>query len=68
MSKRWITLKLSLGLSVIFLSLLMIACQSEPIQQTPEIDADASRIKSYLGIMSDDLLEGRDTSTAINPL
>jgi hypothetical protein len=68
MSKRWITLKLSLGLSVIFLSLLMIACQSEPSQKTPEIDADASRIKSHLGIMSDDLLEGRDTSTAINPL
>ncbi len=39
----------------------MVACQSEQVQQTSQITADASRIKSHLRFLSDDLLEGRDT-------
>ncbi len=65
MSQRWI--KVKSWLECYFPVLIMIACQSEPIQQTLGIDADASRIKSHIRIMSDDLLEDRDTSTAVNP-
>ena len=54
-------MKLSLGLGAILTAVLMVACQSEPVQQTSEVSADASRIKSHLRFLSDDLLEGRDT-------
>jgi Zn-dependent M28 family amino/carboxypeptidase len=54
-------MKLSLCLGVTFTALLLIACQSEKVQQASEISADASRIKSHLRFLSDDLLEGRDT-------
>jgi hypothetical protein len=40
---------------------MLVACQPEPIQQLSEISADASRIKSHIRFLSDDLLEGRDT-------
>lgn len=54
-------MKLSLCLGVTFTALLLVACQSEKVQQASEISADASRIKSHLRFLSDDLLEGRDT-------
>jgi len=54
-------MKLSLGLGVILTAVLLVACQSEQVQQTSEVSADASRIKSHLRFLSDDLLEGRDT-------
>ena len=54
-------MKLSLGLGAILTGVLLIACQPEQVQQTSEISADASRIKSHLRFLSDDLLEGRDT-------
>jgi Zn-dependent M28 family amino/carboxypeptidase len=54
-------MKLSLGLGAILTGMLLIACQSEQVQHTSEISADASRIKSHLRFLSDDLLEGRDT-------
>ena len=54
-------MKLSLGLGAILTGVLLIACQPEQVQQTSEIFADASRIKSHLRFLSDDLLEGRDT-------
>lgn len=54
-------MKLSLGLGAILAATLLIACQSEKVQQTSQISADASRIKSHVRFLSDDLLEGRDT-------
>jgi len=54
-------MKLSLGLGAILTGVLLFACQPEQVQQTSEISADASRIKSHLRFLSDDLLEGRDT-------
>nr|WP_232787862.1 hypothetical protein [Paraglaciecola sp. MB-3u-78] len=54
-------MKLSLGLGAILTGTLLIACQSEQVQHTSEISDDASRIKSHLRFLSDDLLEGRDT-------
>jgi hypothetical protein len=54
-------MKLSLGLGAILTGMLLMACQSEQVQHTSEISADASRIKSHLRFLSDDLLEGRDT-------
>ena len=56
-------MKLSLGLGVILTGVILVACRPEQIQQTPEISADASRIKSHLRFLSDDLLEGRDTGS-----
>ena len=56
-------MKLSLGLGAILTGVLLVACRPEQIQQTPEISADASRIKSHLRFLSDDLLEGRDTGS-----
>jgi Zn-dependent M28 family amino/carboxypeptidase len=54
-------MKLSLGLSIILTALLLVACQSDQVQQTSEVSADASKIKSHIRFLSDDLLEGRDT-------
>jgi Zn-dependent M28 family amino/carboxypeptidase len=54
-------MRLIFGLVAIFSTLLLVACQSEPLQKTSEVSADASRIKSHLRFLSDDLLEGRDT-------
>jgi hypothetical protein len=60
-------MKLSLGFGIILTSALLVACQSEKVQkpeqvqQKLEVSADASRIKSHLRFLSDDLLEGRDT-------
>jgi Zn-dependent M28 family amino/carboxypeptidase len=54
-------MKLSLGLGAILTGVLLIACQSEQVQKTAEISADASRIESHVRFLSDDLLEGRDT-------
>jgi Zn-dependent M28 family amino/carboxypeptidase len=54
-------MKVSLGLGAILTALLLVACQSEQVQQTSEVSADASRIKSHIRFLSDDLLEGRDT-------
>ena len=54
-------MKLNLGLGAILTAVLLVACQSEQVQQTSEISADASRIKSHIRFLSDDLLEGRDT-------
>ncbi len=54
-------MKLNPSLSALFSILLVVGCQSESIQPTPKISADASRIKSHLRFLSDDLLEGRDT-------
>jgi hypothetical protein len=56
-------MKLSLGLGAILTGVLLVACRPEQIQQTPQISADASRIKSHLRFLSDDLLEGRDTGS-----
>ena len=56
-------MKLSYGLGVILTTLLMVACQSEPVQYTSEVSADPARIKSHLRFLSDDLLEGRDTGS-----
>ena len=56
-------MKLSLGLGAILTGVLLVGCRPEQIQQTPEISADASRIKSHLRFLSDDLLEGRDTGS-----
>jgi Zn-dependent M28 family amino/carboxypeptidase len=54
-------MKLSHGFGVILTAVLLAACQSEKVQQTSEVAADASRIKSHIRFLSDDLLEGRDT-------
>ena len=54
-------MKLSLGLGAILTAVLLVACQSEQVQQSSEVAADASRIKSHIRFLSDDLLEGRDT-------
>jgi Zn-dependent M28 family amino/carboxypeptidase len=54
-------MKLIFGLGAILSTLLMVACQSDQIQKKSEVSADASRIKSHLRFLSDDLLEGRDT-------
>ncbi len=54
-------MKLSLGLGAILTAVLLVACQSEQVQKTSEVSADASRIKSHIRFLSDDLLEGRDT-------
>jgi hypothetical protein len=54
-------MKLSLGLGAILTGMLLMACQSEQVQHTSEISADAPRIKSHIRFLSDDLLEGRDT-------
>jgi Zn-dependent M28 family amino/carboxypeptidase len=54
-------MKLKLSLGAILTAALLVACQSEQVQQTSQITADASRIKSHLRFLSDDLLEGRDT-------
>tara|TARA_R110002153_G_scaffold32537_9_gene98519 strand:- start:4543 stop:6183 length:1641 start_codon:yes stop_codon:yes gene_type:complete len=54
-------MKLHLGFGAILTAVLLVACQSEQVQQTSEVSADASRIKSHLRFLSDDLLEGRDT-------
>jgi Zn-dependent M28 family amino/carboxypeptidase len=54
-------MKLIFGLGAILSTLLMVACQSDQIQKKSEVSADASRIKSHLSFLSDDLLEGRDT-------
>ncbi|WP_297823560.1 hypothetical protein [uncultured Paraglaciecola sp.] len=56
-------MKLSLGLGAILTAVLLVACQPEQIQQIPGISAEASRIKSHLRFLSDDLLEGRDTGS-----
>ena len=56
-------MRLSLGLGAILTGVVLVACQPEQIPQTTEISADASRIKSHLKFLSDDLLEGRDTGT-----
>jgi Zn-dependent M28 family amino/carboxypeptidase/outer membrane murein-binding lipoprotein Lpp len=55
-------MKLSLGLGAILAATLLTACQSEKVQKTSQISADASWIKSHVRFLSDDLLEGRDTS------
>jgi Zn-dependent M28 family amino/carboxypeptidase len=54
-------MKLSLVFGTILTGVLLIACQSEQVQPTTEISADASHIKSHIRFLSDDLLEGRDT-------
>jgi Zn-dependent M28 family amino/carboxypeptidase len=54
-------MKLSLSLGTILTALLLVACQSDQVKQTSEVSADASRIKSHIWFLSDDLLEGRDT-------
>jgi Zn-dependent M28 family amino/carboxypeptidase len=54
-------MRLRLGFGVILTAVLLVACKSEQVQQTSEVSADASRIKSHLRFLSDDLLEGRDT-------
>ena len=54
-------MRLRLGIGVILTAVLLVACKSEQVQQTSEVSADASRIKSHLRFLSDDLLEGRDT-------
>jgi len=54
-------MKLSLSLGTILTALLLVACQSDQVKQTLEVSADASRIKSHIWFLSDDLLEGRDT-------
>lgn len=54
-------MKLSYGFGIILATVLIVACKSEQVQQTSEVSADASRIKSHLRFLSDDLLEGRDT-------
>ncbi|MFT4807616.1 MAG: Zn-dependent M28 family amino/carboxypeptidase [Paraglaciecola sp.] len=54
-------MKLSLSLSIILTALLLVACQSDQVQQTSEVSADGSKIKSHIRFLSDDLLEGRDT-------
>jgi hypothetical protein len=41
----------------------MVACKPEQVQQTSEVSADASKIKSHIWFLSDDLLEGRDTGS-----
>ena len=51
-------MKLSLGLGAILTGALLVACQSEQIQQTSDVSADASRMKSHIRFLSDDLLEG----------
>jgi len=54
-------MKLNFGFRVIVTAVLLAVCQSGQAQQTSEVAADASRIKSHLRFLSDDLLEGRDT-------
>ncbi|MEP1446415.1 MAG: M28 family metallopeptidase [Paraglaciecola sp.] len=54
-------MKLRLGFGAILTAALLVGCQSEGEKQTNEVSADASRIKSHLRFLSDDLLEGRDT-------
>ena len=54
-------MKLNLGFCIILTAVLLVACQSEQVQQTSDVTADASRIKSHIRFLSDDLLEGRDT-------
>jgi Zn-dependent M28 family amino/carboxypeptidase len=61
-------MKLSFGFGVILTTVLIVACQPEQakhqpeqVQQKSEVSADASRMKSHLKFLSDDLLEGRDT-------
>lgn len=54
-------MKLSYGLGLILITLLMVACQSDPVEYTSDVSADPARIKSHLRFLSDDLLEGRDT-------
>ncbi|WP_299084984.1 M28 family metallopeptidase [uncultured Paraglaciecola sp.] len=56
-------MKLSFGLGATLSALLLVACQTVPEKHTPEVAADASRIKSHLRFLSDDLLEGRDTGS-----
>ena len=54
-------MKLNLGFGIILTAVLLVACQSEQVQQTSDVTADTSRIKSHIRFLSDDLLEGRDT-------
>lgn len=54
-------MKLNLSFGAILTAVLLVACQSEQVEQTSEVSADAPRIKSHLKFLSDDLLEGRDT-------
>jgi uncharacterized protein YcfL len=54
-------MKLSLGLGVMLTAVLLVGCQSEQVQQTSEVSAEASQIKAHLRFLSDDLLEGRVT-------
>ena len=54
-------MKLSPNLGAILTGVLLVACQPERVNHTPEISADASRIKSHIRFLSNDLLEGRDT-------
>lgn len=54
-------MKVNFGFGAILTALLLVACQSGQVQQTSEISADASRIKSHIRFLSHDLLEGRDT-------
>jgi len=56
-------MQLRLGIGAIFTALLLVACQPKQVQQTSEVSADASRIKSHIWFLSDDLLEGRDTGS-----
>jgi Zn-dependent M28 family amino/carboxypeptidase len=56
-------MQLRFGIGAIFTALLLVACQPKQVQQTSEVSADASRIKSHIGFLSDDLLEGRDTGS-----
>ncbi|MGS2719521.1 M28 family metallopeptidase [Paraglaciecola aestuariivivens] len=56
-------MKLGLALGSVLSAVTLVACQPEQIQQPTEVSADASRIKSHLRFLSDDLLEGRDTGS-----
>jgi Zn-dependent M28 family amino/carboxypeptidase len=56
-------MQLRFGIGAIFTALLLVACQPKQVQQTSEVSADASRIKSHIWFLSDDLLEGRDTGS-----
>lgn len=58
-------MKLSQGFGVMLTALIVVACGSTQVQtqSSPEVSADASRIKSHLKFLSDDLLEGRDTGS-----
>ncbi len=56
-------MKLGLIISSVLSAAVLIACQPEEVQQTVEVQADASRIKSHLRFLSDDLLAGRDTGS-----